>query len=126
MVTLSKALGKETWIQNVGAYAAAYQRTLGWFRRNKLIPQNIDEIDEKLKRKVTRNGKKVEVLKEWRWKGEWIPLEYVNIMVGPHVRSMAGFMSRQYIEKIRDQSWKSYFATEIPACSVKVRTCSNC
>ena len=87
-------------------------------RRNKLIPENIDEIDESLKRTVNRDGEKTEVLKEWRWKGEWIPLEYVNIMVGPHVRSMAGFMSRQYVEKIRDQSWKSYFATEIPACSV--------
>ena len=39
-------------------------------------------------------------------------------MVGPHVRNRAAWMSLAQTKRMRDQFWKSYFATEIPACSV--------
>ena len=89
-----------------------------FFRGRELIPSDIDEVPEHLKKEIQVDGKKHTVITYDRWKGEWLPLNYVNIMVGPYVRSRATFMNKKAIEAQRDAPFKSYFATEIPACSV--------
>ena len=76
------------------------------------------KVPDHLKKDIVINGKTHTVITYDRWKGEWLPLNYVNLMVGPHVRNRAAWMSLAQTKRMRDQFWKSYFATEIPACSV--------
>ena len=115
---ISEPVGNDNWEASVTAYSTAYMKTLKFFRGRNLIPSDIDEVPEHLKKEIEINGKKHTVITYDRWKGEWLPLNYINLMVGPHVRNKGAWMSLTMIKNQKKLPWKSYFATEIPACSV--------
>ena len=55
--------------------------TMKFFRGARLVPSDIDEQPAQWKEEVKINGKIHTVLTYPRWKGRWLPGNYINMMV---------------------------------------------
>ena len=86
--------------------------------RGRVIPEDIEDEPDHLKDDIKIDGKLRKILNYQRWKGEWLPLSYLNLMVGPQMRSKAVVMNKRVILREKNRPWKKYFASEIPPVAV--------